>query len=145
MSSYRQQAHIEAPLTAVWELVGSPQRHPEWWPRVIEVRGERFEEGDEYVQVVRNAFGPTEASFLLEEVEDLREIQMRCTKTGMYAHWLLTEAQGGTFVEMEMGMDAKTLPDKLFDAVAGNRYFRRWGEESFDALRRAAGGAPGPG
>src|SRR5262245_18460850 len=48
MSAYRQQALLDAPLEEVWPLVGTPARHPEWWPRVIEVRGERFEQGDEY-------------------------------------------------------------------------------------------------
>lgn len=138
MSSYRQQAHIDAPVEAIWELVGNPECHPEWWPRVVEVRGERFDEGEEYVQIVQRSAGRTEANFLLEKVVDLREIRLSCQKTGMYARWLLTEAQGGTFVDMEMGMEAKTLPDRLFDAVAGNRYFRRWGEQSFDALRTAA-------
>ena len=42
MSAYHQQAHIDAPLEVVWGFVGTPSRYPEWWPRVIEVRGERF-------------------------------------------------------------------------------------------------------
>src|SRR5919204_6970412 len=96
MSAYRRQAHIDAPLEVVWGLVGRPSRYPEWWPRVIEVRGERFEEGDEYVQVTDTG-GSTESSFLLERREDLREIRMSCQLTGMYAHWSLTPAQGGTF------------------------------------------------
>src|SRR5918996_3577150 len=39
MSAHRQHAHLDAPLETVWGLVGSPNRYPEWWPRVIEVRG----------------------------------------------------------------------------------------------------------
>jgi putative SOS response-associated peptidase YedK len=50
MSAHRQQALLDAPLEVIWGLVGTPSRYPEWWPRVIEVRGERFEEGDEYAQ-----------------------------------------------------------------------------------------------
>ena len=76
----------------------APGRYPEWWPRVVEVRGERFEEGDEYVQVTRDPTSRVESSFLLERREDLREIRMSCQLTGMFAHWLLTPAQGGTFV-----------------------------------------------
>jgi hypothetical protein len=60
MSSHRQQAHLNAPLEVVWGLVGTPGRYPEWWPRVIEVRGERFEEGDEYAQVTKNPIGRSE-------------------------------------------------------------------------------------
>jgi hypothetical protein len=118
--------------------VGSPQRYPEWWPRVVEVRGERFEEGDEFVQLMREPIGQAESSFLLERREDLREIRMRCQSTGMYAHWLLTPAQGGTFVELEMGMDPLALHYKILDKTVGMLYFRRWTEASIEGLQEAA-------
>ena len=138
MSAYRQQAHIDAPLEAVWGLVGSPRRYPEWWPRVIEVSGERFEEGDEYAQVTKVPIGGrSESNFLLERRKDLREIRMSCRLTGMYADWLLTPAQGGTFVEVEMGMQPRRLGDRLFDGAIGRTYFRRWTTESLDGLREA--------
>src|SRR6188472_4388653 len=130
MSTYRQAAHFDAPVECVWELVGNPQRHPEWWPRVVEVRGERFEEGDEYAQVTRGPVGSAQTNFLVERREDLRSVQLRCTHTGMYAFWMLTEAQGGTFVELEMGLDAKDLANRMFDAMAGRLYFRRWSSQS---------------
>src|SRR5436190_22052424 len=107
MSAHRQQAHIDAPVEAVWSLVGTPPRYPEWWPRVIEVQGERFEQGDEYVQVTQNPQGEVTTNFLVERSLDLREIRMSCQLTGTYAHWLLVPAQGGTFVELVMGMDPK--------------------------------------
>ena len=138
MSAYRQHAHLEAPLEAVWGLVGTPNRYPEWWPRVIEVRGERFEEGDEYVQVTKDLIGTAETSFLVDRRDDLREIRMSCQLTGMYAHWLLTPAQGGTFVELEMGMDPRRLGDRVMDLATGGIYFRRWASQSLDALREAA-------
>jgi Polyketide cyclase / dehydrase and lipid transport len=147
MSAHRQHAHLDAPLDVVWELVGTPSSYPEWWPRVIEVRGERFEEGDEYAQVTKNPVGRTEASFLLERREDLRAIRMSCQLTGMYAEWLLMPAQGGTFVEVEMGMEARRLGDRIFDRALGQSYFRRWSSGSLDGLREAAlrrrQGAPG--
>jgi Polyketide cyclase / dehydrase and lipid transport len=138
MSAHRRHAHLEAPLEAVWGLVGTPSRYPEWWPRVIEVRGERFEEGDEYVQVTKDLIGTAETSFLVDRRDDLREIRMSCQLTGMYAHWLLTPAQGGTFVELEMGMDPRHLGYRVVDAAAGGIYFRRWASQSLDALREAA-------
>jgi hypothetical protein len=135
MSAQRQQAHLEAPIESVWDLVGSPSRYPEWWPRVIEVRGERFEEGDEFAQVTRNPGGKEEeTNFLLERRDDLREVRMSCQLTGTYAHWLLTPAQGGTFVELEMGMDPHQIGHRLFDVALGKRYFRRWSQESLEAL-----------
>ena len=138
MSAHREHAHIDAPLEVVWELVGTPSRYPEWWPRVIEVRGERFEEGDEYAQVTKDALGRTASNFLLERRDNLREIRMSCQLTGMYADWLLTPAQGGTFVQLEMGMQARRFGDRLFDRAAGKPYFRRWASLSLDGLREAA-------
>ena len=138
MSAHRQQAHIDSPIEVVWGLVGAPNRYPEWWPRVIEVRGERFEEGDEWAQVTKDPTSEVETNFLLERRENLREIRMSCQLTGAYAHWLLTPAQGGTFVELEMGMQPKRLTDRLADLTIGRRYFRRWGEQSLQALGEAA-------
>jgi hypothetical protein len=138
MSTYRQHALVDAPLEVVWDLVGSPSRYPEWWPRVIEVRGERFEEGDEYAQVTKNAIGRSESNFLLTRRHNLHEIRMSCQLTGMYANWLLTPAQGGTFVEVEMGMEARRLGDRIVDRAVGKSYFRRWTNQSLDGLREAA-------
>jgi hypothetical protein len=141
VSSHRTHAHLEAPLEEVWELVGAPLRYPEWWPRVIEVRGERFEEGDEWVQVTQPPVGGggKQTNFLLERCDDLREIRMSCNLTGMYADWHLTPAQGGTFVEVEMGMQPRRLGDRIFDKTLGQSYFRRWSSQSLDGLRRALG------
>jgi hypothetical protein len=139
MSAHKQRAHIDAPIEVVWELVGNPPRYPEWWPRVIEVKGERFEEGDEYAQVTKSPFGKDEhTGFLLDRRDDLRGLRMTCMKSGAYADWNLTEALGGTFVELEMGIDAKHVADRIFDAVTRGVYFRRWTEQSLDALDRAA-------
>jgi Polyketide cyclase / dehydrase and lipid transport len=138
MSAHRQHAHLDAPVEVVWGLVGTPNRYPEWWPRVIEVRGERFEEGDEYAQVTTSAGRRMETNFLLERRENLRGIRMSCQLTGTYADWLLTPAAGGTFVELEMGMQPRRLGDRVFDRTAGKTYFRRWANESLDGLREAA-------
>ena len=128
---------IEAPVDAVWELVGNPSRHPEWYPKVIEVNGERFEEGDQYAQVTKDPVGSSKTDFMIERMDDMREIRLVCQTTGMYAHWLLTDAQGGTFVDVEMGMQPRTAGTRFFDTVIGRMYFRRWLEQSLDALRRA--------
>ena len=36
-------------------------------------------------------------------------------------------------------MDPQGLANRVFDSVAGKRYFRRWLEASLDGLRVAAG------
>jgi ribosome-associated toxin RatA of RatAB toxin-antitoxin module len=145
VSAVRKQALINAAPEDVWELVGNPRRHPEWWPRVIEVRGERFDEGDSYAQVTRAVRKPVETTFKIEQFdEDLREVRLRCMKTGTYAHWLLTEARGDTFVDVEFGMDPATFSDRFIDMAIGKLFFRRWLEESIDALERAAGEPSAP-
>lgn len=142
MSAFRHQAHLEASLEDVWRLVATPSNYPEWWPRVIEVRGERFEEGDEWAQVTKGGAGRTESNFMMERLDDLREVRMSCELTGAYAEWTLTPAQGGTFVELEMGMQPKRVGDRLFDIALGKSYFRRWSKESLDGLAEAASAKP---
>jgi hypothetical protein len=108
---------------------------------VIEVDCERFEEGDEYVQVTRDPIGKNaQTIFLLERRDELREIRMSCQLTGTYCHWMLTSAQGGTFVELELGMEPRRVDHRLFDRTLGKRFFRNWSEESLGALREAACG-----
>jgi uncharacterized protein YndB with AHSA1/START domain len=134
MSLHRRQAVLDAPIEDVWILVSSPSRYPEWWPRVVEVSGDRFEEGDTYVQVTKTPAGKFESHFLIERREDLRQIRMSCQLTGTYADWLLTPAQGGTFIELEMGMQPLRLGQRLMDAAIGRRYFQAWSQRSLQAL-----------
>jgi hypothetical protein len=74
----------------------------------------------------------------IDRLEDLREIRMRCTKTGTYAHWTLTEARGNTFVDVELGMDPVGVGNRIFDVAVGKLYFRRWLDQSLAALKEAA-------
>lgn len=136
MSVCRSQALINAPPSRIWELVGDPRRHPEWWPRVVEVRGQQFDEGSNYAQVTRDPGGSVETTMTVDRLEDLRAIYLRCTKTGTYARWLLTEAQGNTFVDVEFGMDPIGAKYRVFDATLGKLYFRRWLSQSLEALEQ---------
>jgi ribosome-associated toxin RatA of RatAB toxin-antitoxin module len=138
MSAVRRQALINASPNKVWELVGDPRRHPEWWPRVIEVRGETFDEGSNYAQVTKDPNGQIETTMKVERLENLREINMRCTNTGTYSRWLLTEAQGDTFVDVEFGMDPIGVKYRVFDAAIGRLYFGRWLDKSLASLEQAA-------
>ena len=49
---------------------------------MIEVDGEAFEEGDEFVQVIKDPMGETSSSFLIERRDEMREIRMSCQLTG---------------------------------------------------------------
>ena len=138
MSCYRQQAQLDVPLAAVWELVGNVERHAEWWPRVIDVHCDGLEEGCSYRQVYKSPMGVIETEVSVERLDDCHELLLRCLDTGTYTRWLLTDAQGGTFIDAEFGLDPKTARTRVFDMVAGKRYFRRWLDESIEGLRRAA-------
>lgn len=139
MSSVREQLLVDAPVPVVWDLVAEPRRYPEWLPRVFEIQGERFEEGAEFVQVSQQpVLGRSEAHFLIDRKDELREIHMHCTLSGMFVHWQLTQARGGTFLDAEFGMDPLRSRDRLIDATVGRRFFRRWLTEAIDGLTQAA-------
>jgi hypothetical protein len=56
--------------------------------------------------------------------------------SGTFQHWLLTDAQGGTFVDMEMGINPATLRYGLFDKTLGRLVIKRWAEQAIDGLRQ---------
>jgi hypothetical protein len=139
MSAYRQQAQLDVPIEDVWHLVGDVRQHPKWWPRVMDVHCEGIDEGCEYRQVTKQPMaGAVETTVLIESLDECRQILVRCIDTGTYARWLLTEARGGTFIDVEFGMNPMDLRQRVFDVAAGKRYFRRWLEKSIDALRVAS-------
>ncbi len=136
MSEVHQQALIEAPVEEVWTLVGDPRRYPEWWPAVIEVDGERFEEGSEYVQVTQGELGrDLRTTFVIDRMREMREVRMHCTLSGTFAHWRMTDAQGDTFLEVTFGMEPTKLRWSIYDKVAGRRLSRRWLAASLASLR----------
>jgi uncharacterized protein YndB with AHSA1/START domain len=139
VSSARLQAFIEAPLPLVWDLVADVDRHPQWWPRVIEVHCEGLEEGCTYREVVKSPFGSQDdMEMRIDRMAENEELRIRCINTGTYFKLSLTEAQSGTFVDGEAGMEPATLQTRVFDAVAGKRYFRTWMRQTLDALDRVA-------
>jgi hypothetical protein len=139
MSQVRRQAQIDAPVERVWELVGDPNRHAEWWPRVIEAKCEGIEEGCTYRWVAKGPVGVAEDTLLLERLEDCSEIRIRCLDTGTYMRWLLAPVRDGTFLDVEFGMEPAEIQHRVFDRLAGRRYYTRWLEQSLDALRRVCG------
>ena len=124
---------VDAPVERVWELIGDVNRHPEWWPRVEEVDCDLLEEGSTYRQVTRRPHKTVETTMSIEDLEDAQQLRLRCLDTGMYADFVLTPAQDGTFVDAELGVEEQGLA-RLFAAV----FIRRWITQSLDGLRRAA-------
>jgi uncharacterized protein YndB with AHSA1/START domain len=137
-----QQAFIDAPVDLVWKLASDPDRQTEWWPDTLEfecVDG-NFEQGCR----IRNVFSrPWPMSDLkttatVEQKIAGREIVIRCQDTGTYMRAVLTEGQGGTFIEMEAGNDPRSLGTRVQMSVVGNRLFRRWVDHAVEKLRGAA-------
>lgn len=140
MSNYRQQAVIDAPVEVVWELLSDVNRHAEWWPKIVEAECDEVEQGCKYRNVVERP-GPLPdlaTTLHIEKLDDCEEVLIRCLDTGTYTHFVLTEAQNGTFVDADFGSEPKKPELKVFDVIAGKRYFRRWLEQSLDALQRVA-------
>lgn len=139
MSSSRHQAVIDAPVEVIWELVGDPNRHGEWWPAVIESECPDLEQGCSYRTVMKGPLGQREEhEILVEKLDDCREVLIRCIETGVWCRWVLTQAQGRTFVDAEFGAEPTKLGARMFDRLAGRRFFRRWLQQSVDALEAAA-------
>ncbi len=148
MSLVHQQGFVEAPVEVVWELISDVERHPEWWPRVIEVDREGLGESCTYRQLTRTPIGKEEMQLQIEGRDELRNLRIRCLNTGTFVRFRITGAQDGTFVDGEMGMDPQSVRTRVFDAVAGRRYFTSWLVSTLKALgevaaRRAAEEAVG--
>jgi hypothetical protein len=124
---------VDAPVERVWELIGDVNRHPEWWPRVEDVQCDLLAEGCTYRQVTRRPDKTITTTISIERLDDCQQLQVRCLDTGMYAFFLLTPAQGGTFVDAELGTEGSGLA-----GIVQAAFVRRWIGQSLDGLRRAA-------
>ena len=105
MSDCRRQAHIDAPIEVVWDLIADVERHPEWWPRVVEIECEQLGEGCTYRQVTRTPFGNEDMELGIDSMREPEEFRIHCVNTGHLRALRAHRAQGGTFVDGRMGMD----------------------------------------
>jgi hypothetical protein len=137
VSSWKHQTLIEAPVPDVWALVGDPRSYPEWAAEVLEVTGfpEEVMLGAEWDQTSKSPFGKQRTRFVVDELDDLREIRLRCTVSGYYSHWVLTEAGDDTFCEVEIGMEPQRIPDKVIDRTVGKRWYRSAATSMLDRIR----------
>jgi uncharacterized protein YndB with AHSA1/START domain len=141
MASWKQQALIEAPVEEVWELLSDPRRGPDWSADVIAVTGAptKIEKGSTFELTGRGPLGlKATTTFMVEQLEDMRQIRMQCQKYGFYSHWLLTPARGGTFTELELGIDPQPgVETRAVGALHTKGYLRRTVDQTLDGLRRA--------
>ena len=125
---------VDAPVQRVWDLIGDPSRHPEWWPRVEVVECDLLDVGCTYRQVTKKPGKTIETTISIECLDDCQELRVRCLDTGMYAAFLLAAAQDGTFVDAELGIEPHGVGEKL----VGGLFVRRWLDQSLEGLKRAA-------
>lgn len=140
MASFQQQALVEAPLERVWALLTDPARYPEWAGDSIETTGypTSIEKGSTFEQTSRGLFGrPDTTTFAVTEMEDLHEIKLQCQLSGYYSHWRLTEAQGQTFADVELGVEPIGVYGQVARVIFSKRVLRQVTADSLDGLKRA--------
>jgi uncharacterized protein YndB with AHSA1/START domain len=140
--SSTQQAFIDAPVQTVWELVGDPNRHPDWWPDVLEAECADLRQGCRYRGVIKGPFGADEHDMLLERLDRCQEVRITCEDMGVTTRFVLTEARGGTFVQGHFAIEPNSLGMKAIGAVVGRRVMRSWLERSLENLKQTAERAP---
>lgn len=140
-SSWQQQGLIEAPVERIWELLEDPARYPEWAADAVSTTGmpTEIQKGSTFEQTGSGPFGrPMTTTFVVEELKDLREIKLRCQRTGYYSHWRLTEAQGQTFADLELGVEPIGLFGRLVRVALTKNEMRKMADLSLDGLREAS-------
>jgi len=88
MSSWKQQALIQAPIEEVWSVLCDPVRGPEWSEDMIAVTGAptKIEKGSTFDVTSKGPLGlKATTPFKVEELEDMHELKMKCQFTGYYA------------------------------------------------------------
>ena len=76
-------------------------------------------------------------TFKVTELEDLHEIKLQCQVSGYYSHWRLTEAQGQTFADVELGVEPIGVQGQVARVLFSKRALRQVTAESLDGLKRA--------
>jgi carbon monoxide dehydrogenase subunit G len=128
--SARRSRKIEAPVQALWEVIGDPHHLPRWWPRV-----ERVEdvEGDAFTEVMKTAKGKlVRADFrLVQRGEDAHSLAWEQLLEGTPFGRLLSSAE--TRVSLEPAGEATNVTIELEQKLGG--FFPRFGALM---VRRAA-------
>ncbi len=142
MVSSSRQAFIDATPEEVFDPIADPDRQPEWWPdtKVFECEGEEFVEGCKVRNVNARPWplGDLETTLEVEKLTPGHEVHIRCLDTGTYTRAVITDAQGGAFLECEAGNDPENIGMRVMDATVGKRLFARWVDYAVDQIQSAA-------
>ena len=142
MVSSSRQTFINAPANEVFDLLSDQDRQTEWWPdtEVFECEGETFKEGCKIRNVNSRPWplGDLETTVELAKLVPGKEVMIRCLDTGTFTRAVVTDAQGGSFLECEAGNDPKNLGMRVMDATIGKRLFARWVDHAVDRIQSVA-------
>ena len=142
MVSASRQEFIDASPDEVFALLSDPDRQTEWWPDTIvfECEGETLEPGCKVRNVNSRPWplGDLETTLEVSDFVPGKEITIRCMDTGTFTRAVLTDAQGGTFVECEAGNDPKGIGMRVMDATIGRSLFKRWVDHALAKVKQVA-------
>jgi Polyketide cyclase / dehydrase and lipid transport len=137
MASWKQQALIDAPVERLWDVLSDPATYPHWASDSVEVTGlpTKIEKGATFELTGPGPLGRT-TTYKIEELDDLRQIKLRCQSSGYYAHWVLTKAQEQTFADVEIGVEPIGVNGRMMQAALPKRKLRQIVNQNLDGLRR---------
>jgi Polyketide cyclase / dehydrase and lipid transport len=141
--SWRQQTLIEARVQDVWDVITDPSRYAEWADSVIDVTGapKRIEKGSTFEQTTElPSLGAVTTTYLVEELDDLRGLKLRCTDSGYYTGFSLTEARGATFTDVEVGIEPSGPMAEDAATVMTKGFLRGMADQLLDGVRNVLDG-----
>jgi ribosome-associated toxin RatA of RatAB toxin-antitoxin module len=132
MSHLSTTLRIEAPATAVWDLIADPARSPEWQTLLAdmdEIAGRAGGIGSSFVGFYKVAGRKLASRFVVTAAERPAMLQVNGTTGGGWARWTTMIDDHGTACEIHVRLEYE-LPGEivgsLFGLLTGNRIEREF-------------------
>ena len=143
MSHLSTTLRIEAPASAVFDLIADPKRSPEWQTLLTDmgdIAGRPGGIGSSYLGYYKVAGRKLASRFVVTAAERPRILQVNGTTSGGWARWTTMIEGRGSACEVQVGLEYE-LPGEivgaLFGLLTGNRLEREF-HRTYDNLRRLA-------
>jgi ribosome-associated toxin RatA of RatAB toxin-antitoxin module len=141
MSHLSTTLRIEAPATAVFDLIADPARSPEWQTlldEMSEIAGRPGGIGSSYVGFYKVAGRRLASRFVVTAADRPRILQVSGTTSGGWARWTTMIEDCGAACQVQVGLEYE-LPGEivgsLFGLLTGNRIEREF-RRTYDNLKR---------
>lgn len=143
MSHLSTTLRIEAPASAVFDLIADPVRSPEWQTLLddmSEIAGRPGGIGSSYVGFYKVAGRRLASRFVVTAADRPRILQVNGTTSGGWARWTTMIEDCGMACQVQVGLEYE-LPGEivgsLFGLLTGNRMEREF-RRTYDNLKRLA-------